>query len=453
MGARREPLALAGPLLYNLSCIPFNARFDTPEKKSAREKNIVTKKTLLAQKTLLIVCGGIEATHGITLAKSMGHHVVVSDMNAAAPGMKIADDILIASTYDVAGTVAAAKHYHESVRPLDGVMCIGADVPLTVAKVAETLGLPGISMASAGFAADKLAMKDCFAAAGVPIPFYAPVASAEELAKIMAAHGPDMVLKPVDSRGSRGVIRLGPSSDLDWAFAASKENSPTGRVMVEAYLDGLQISTESLVIGGKCYTSGFADRNYEYLDRYAPYFIENGSDLPTRLDAAAHAAVCDVVERAAAAMGIKDGTVKGDIALAGGKPHVIELAARLSGGYFCTLMIPLNTGVDFVGNTIRLALGEAVDTSALLPQFQQPMVQRYIFPEAGKVSEIKGVELARRLPGIAHIVVSASIGDVIPPALNTTARAAMILATGDTVDEARASAAKAIEAIEIKIEP
>lgn len=46
MGARREPLALAGPLLYNLSCIPFNARFDTPEKKSAREKNIVTKKTL-----------------------------------------------------------------------------------------------------------------------------------------------------------------------------------------------------------------------------------------------------------------------------------------------------------------------------------------------------------------------------------------------------------------------
>lgn len=405
------------------------------------------------KKTLLIVCGGIEATHGITLAKSMGHHVVVADMNADAPGMKIADDILIASTYDVAGTVAAAKHYHESVRPLGGVMCIGADVPLTVAKVAETLGLPGISMASAGLAADKLAMKDCFAAAGVPIPFYAPVASAAELGQIMAAHGPDMVLKPVDSRGSRGVIRLGPSSDLDWAFAASKENSPTGRVMVEAYLDGPQISTESVVIDGTGYTPGFSDRNYEYLDRYAPYFIENGGDMPSHLDADVQATVCDVVARAAAAMGITNGNVKGDIALAGGKPYVIELAARLSGGYFCTLEIPINTGVDLVGAVIKQALGEPVDPADLRPKFQRPTVQRYVFPEPGKVIKINGIEAARTLPGIAHVVVSASIGDTIPPALNTTARAAMIIATGDTVDEARTNAARAIEAIEIKIEP
>lgn len=413
----------------------------------------MTKKTLLPKKTLLIVCGGIEATHGIALAQSMGHHVVVSDMDPDAPGMRLGDDFLVASTYDVEETLAAAKKYHETIRPLDGVMCIGADVPLTVATVAENLGLPGISVKSAELAADKLAMKDCFKAAGVPIPFYAPVASAKDLADLMQAHGPDMVLKPVDSRGSRGVIRLDALSDLAWAFTTSQENSPTGRVMVEAYLDGAQISTESIVIGGKCYTPGFADRNYEYLERYAPYFIENGSDLPTALDTATHAAVCNVVEHAAAAMGITDGTVKGDIALAGGKPYVIELAARLSGGYFCTLMIPLNTGVDFVGNTIRLALGEAVEPSALLPQFQQPMVQRYIFPEAGEITSITGVEEARTMPGIAEIVVSASVGDIVPPASNTTARAAMILATADTIKEAKTRAEQAIAAISIEIAP
>ena len=40
---------------------------------------------------------------------------------------------------------------------------------------------------------------------------------------------------------------------------------------------------------------------------------------------------------------------------------MIELAARLSGGFFCTREIPLNTGVDFVGDAIKVALGEAVD--------------------------------------------------------------------------------------------
>ena len=40
-------------------------------------------------------------------------------------------------------------------------------------------------------------------------------------------------------------------------------------------------------------------------------------------------------------MGVTDGTVKGDIVVHKGEPYVIELAARLSGGFFCTREIPL----------------------------------------------------------------------------------------------------------------
>ena len=81
------------------------------------------------------------------------------------------------------------------------------------------------------------------------------------------------------------------------------------------------------------------------------------------------------------------------------------------------------------------------------------MVQRYIFPEAGKITSITGVEAARKIPGVAQIVVSASVGDIVPPASNTTARAAMILATGDTIEDAKIRAEQAISAIEITIAP
>ena len=63
--------------------------------------------------------------------------------------------------------------------------------------------------------------------------------------------------------------------------------------MVEQYLDGPQVSTESIVIDGRCFTPGFSDRNYEYLERYAPFFIENGGDLPSHLPEETQAKVRD----------------------------------------------------------------------------------------------------------------------------------------------------------------
>ena len=58
-------------------------------------------------KTLLIVSAGIEAVAGIELAKSMGLHVVISDINPDAPGLMVADDQLLASTYDIDATETA----------------------------------------------------------------------------------------------------------------------------------------------------------------------------------------------------------------------------------------------------------------------------------------------------------------------------------------------------------
>ena len=118
---------------------------------------------------------------------------------------------------------------------------------------------------------------------------------------------------------------------------------------------------ESIVIDGVCHTPGFSDRNYEYLERYAPFFIENGGDLPSHLPANIQDKVKELVGRAASALGVTDGTVKGDIVVHRGEPYVIELAARLSGGFFCTREIPLNTGVDFIGAAIKLAFGETIE--------------------------------------------------------------------------------------------
>ncbi len=403
--------------------------------------------------TLLIVSGGIEAVPGIRLAKEMGLHVVVSDMNPDAPGLAIADNSIIASTYDVEGTVAAAREYDRDVRPLDGVMCIASDVPLTVASVAAALDLPGIPVEAARLAMDKLAMKRRFAADGVAVPWFSAVESVVHLRRIVAKQDYPLVLKPVDSRGARGVLRLMPDVDLEWAFRLAQKHSPTGRVMIEQFLPGPQVSTESIVLDGVAHTPGFADRNYEYLQRYAPHIIENGGESPSRLSQETQRAICALVQQAALSIGVTNGVVKGDIVVHNGTPYVIELATRLSGGYLCTHQIPLSTGVDFVGQAIRQALGEKPSRSELAPRFQRNVAKRYVFPKPGRVVHISGLEEVRRRPGIAFCEIRIAVGDIAGPIDSHPARVGVVIAEAETQRQAIDRAVAAVDAVQIETVP
>ena len=404
-------------------------------------------------KTLLIISGGIEAIPGIKRAKEMGLHVVVSDKNSKAPGFALADDHIIASTYDVEETVATAQKYNRTVRTIDGVMCIASDVPLTVASVAKELGLPGIPVTVAQRAMDKLAMKHKFKADGIPVPWFSPVESVNHLHKIVADRGCPLVLKPVDSRGARGVILLKSDINLELAYAESLNYSPAHHLMVEQFLSGPQISTESIAIDSVAHTVGFSDRNYEYLERFAPYIIENGGELPSHLPQGTQQAIFDLVQQAALSLGVVNGVVKGDIVVHGCKPYVIELAARLSGGYFCTHEIPLNTGVDFVEQAIRLTLGEKPNLSDLMPRFQKGVAQRYLFPDVGRVVKISGVEDVAQRPWIPLCEIRVAVGDIIEKIDSHPARAGVIIATGNTRQEAIKRADNAIRDIDIRTVP
>ena len=401
-------------------------------------------------KTLLIVSGGIEAADAARRAKEMGHTVVVSDRDPEAPGFAFADSCLIADVYGADETAAAAERYNRKIRKIDGVICVAADAPVTAAKVAQRLRLPGLPVHVAELACDKLAMKKCFRSAGVAVPWFAEVSTPQELQRIAIERGPDLVIKPVDSRGSRGVQRIAQVQDMAKAFLLARSHSPSERVMVEQYLEGPQVSTESIVLDGVCHTPGFSDRNYEFLERYAPFFIENGGDLPSHLPSDIQQKVKDLVGRAASAMGVTNGTVKGDIVVHKGEPYVIELAARLSGGFFCTREIPLNTGVDFIGAAINVALGEPVTAEALTPRHQKAVIQRYAFPAPGTVVSVDGAEDARKIPGIAEVVVTAKLGDVILPAGDKRPSAAMVLATGETREMALKAANDALALIQIR---
>src|SRR6202012_3529879 len=174
----------------------------------------------------------IEAADAAVRAKDMGLTVVVSDRDPEAPGFAFADSCLIADVYGPDETAAAAERFNRKIRKIDGVLCVAADAPVTAATVAQRLRLPGLPIHVAELACDKLAMKKCFRSAGVAAPWFAEINTVQELQRIAVERGRDLVIKPVDSRGSRGVQRVAKVEDLAAAFKLAQSHSPSQRVMV-----------------------------------------------------------------------------------------------------------------------------------------------------------------------------------------------------------------------------
>ena len=403
-------------------------------------------------KTLLIIGGGVEACEGIKIAKRMGLKLIVADSNPQAPGFQLADYKFNVSTYDYAEMINESFKLIDSGINIDGVIAMCADVPLTVAMIADKFELSGLSIQSAEWVSDKLLMKKQLAIKGIAIPKFMPIYSDTKFTDINNKLGIPFVVKPVDSRGARGVQLIENESQFFTAFITAELESPSARVMAEEYLSGPQVSTETLVDDGKCYTIGFCDRNYEWLERTKPFMIENGGDAPSLLSPEEQSLIVNSVEAAAKALNINSGVVKGDMVLTDNGAKVIEVAGRLSGGYFSTTQIPLATGVNFVEQAILLALGKKLKASELVIKNPKAVAIRYLDFKPGTIKNISGIDDARGSSGVKELSVSLNIGEKIKVLNNHTQRCGFVITQADSKADAIEYALSALAKIKVAYE-
>ena len=265
-------------------------------------------------KTLLIVSGAREAMPIIAAARRMGLRVLVSDGAPDAPGFRQADAGLLAPTADAEASVEAARAYAQRTR-IDGVIGVGAEVAGTVAAVAEALGLAGIPPATAALAADRLALRARLRARGVAVPWCAPVEGPAALEALAARTQLPLALRPVDGALA---LRLLPDVDPRWAVEVAAAASPGGSVMVEEQVAGARVRAQAIVVDGRATTVALADRDDEVLERFAPFVVERGSTLPSAAHPAAAERIAGTVAAAAAALGMRAGTLSVEAVLGPG---------------------------------------------------------------------------------------------------------------------------------------
>ena len=408
----------------------------------------------ILDKTLMIIGGGVEQIPAYLAAKRRGLHVVGTDMSSDAPGLSYADHRLHVSTRDSSATTLAAIAFNAS-HHIDGVMTIANDVPYTVACVANALGLPSISLDAAMCVSDKQLMKERFLENSVACPWFTEIDSVESFRSYINAKPSSVfVLKPVDGRGARGVLLIDSDTDLEWAYSESKRWGDCGRLILEEFIPGLQLSTESFIHQGICYTAASGERNYSRLAQFSPNIIEDGGTIPALIDEKLKTQIDELILNGAHALGIYEGIVKSDIVIdAVGRPMIIELAARLSGGWFATHQIPAATGVDLVEAVISYSLGDVIDPRSLIPTQNRATAIRYWFPPQGRVESIHGEKELQNTPGLLTYSFFRKIGDTQPEIKMHPDRFGYVIVTGDTREEAILRVNAALACIHIEVKP
>ncbi len=376
-----------------------------------------------------MIGGGLFQVPLIKTAKSMGLEVAVTDYNPDAEGMRLADHPLVVSTRNIELTLNAVRELHATC-PLDGVLTAGTDASKTVAAVADALHLPGIPYEVAERATDKIKMRQCLLENGVPVPGFRPVWTLDDARRALSELAPPWVVKPSDNMGARGVRRIENPDELATAFEEAKAASVSGRLLVEEFMPGPELSLDALVFDGRIEITGIADRHIER----APYFVEVGHTMPSNLPEETQNRVADVFRQAVRALGIDRGAAKGDIKWTPEGPKIVEIAARLSGGWMSAYTYPLSSGVDLMKAAIQIALGEK--PAHLTPKFAKTAAERALIPQPGKILSIQGVEAARRMKGVREIIFLKEAGDTVEEVKSNMGKTGYVITVAGTREEA-----------------
>jgi phosphoribosylamine-glycine ligase len=397
-------------------------------------------------KTLMIIGAADEHCLGILQAKAMGYKVFVTDGAPNSPGFKIADDYRIASTYDIQITIEQVDSYILGGGQVDGVMTLASDVPWTVAMVADHLHLPSIGLHAARLVQSKAVMKKALKG-HVSLPEYQVVGGNIEACNVAREMGFPIVVKPVDSRGARGVQLIRKYGDVAHAYNVAMKYSTVKKALIEQYLPGPQLSTEGVMLNGVAYIPAIFDRNYEYLETYAPYIIENGGEMPS-VYSDRRAEIVQVMQDAGNALGIWNGPIKGDLVIHDDKVKVIEIAGRLSGGFFATVATKVSTGVDLIKTGIKLAMGEKVDPKELEPKWNLGAAIRFAFPPPGILGNVKNWDKVWMDDYCRYAHLFVRPGDAIAPIRAHPNRPAVVVTCADNAQDAKGNAIRLIDMLE-----
>lgn len=361
----------------------------------------------LKGKRLLIMGGMRISCEIVRMAKSMGIYTIVADYNKIkdSPGKQISDEAVNLSVIDIDAMVNYVKN-----NAIDGIFVGFNDMLLPYyAEICEKCGLPCYGTKKQF---ETLIAKDQYKALcrqfGVPIiPEY----------DINDEHIKYPVLvKPVDNSGSRGITICHNRQELDKAVEIGRKASKSGKVLIERYMDGREVTVFWTFQNGNYYLSALANRHVKHNQGDDVIPLPVGYTFPSVYLPKYRKEVEDNCKRMFRHLGLKDGMMFMQCKVEDGTCYVYDLGYRLTGSLEYKILervCGFNPLKMMICHALTGKMGDESVADKAVPEFKTPAFNVSCLCAPGTIKELIGVEEVKKFPEVEDAVIAHAPGETI----------------------------------------
>ncbi|WML43451.1 ATP-grasp domain-containing protein [Neobacillus sp. PS3-40] len=253
-----------------------------------------------------------------------------------------------------------------------------------------------------------------------------------------------VMVKNSKSCGSKDVLFADNIEQLQKSATRLREKYPDDAIIIEEYIDGEQYLVEVVVHKGQILIAAIIQQEITRGKR----FIVTGYSVLAKVQSDIEEGIGKVVQSITSKLKIENGAYHLELRLGADGWKLIEINPRISGGAM-NRMIQAAFGFNLVEETLKMLTG---DTPSLAKKTNNFVFTQYVIIDyKGVLAKVTGKGRATRSPGVVEVYVKPRKGAIIQPPLSMGHRYAYVIATGETMEEAKQLAKEAAKEIEFHI--
>ena len=309
-------------------------------------------------KKLLLLGGSRYLIPVIEAAHKLGCYVITCDYLPDNTAHKFADEYVNVSIIDKDATLAAAQKLE-----IDGIMSFACDPGVvTAAYVAEKMGLPFQgSYEATSILQDKGLFRQFLTDNGFNVPHAKRYTDKKAPYQDVDFFNWPVIVKPVDSAGSKGVTKVETPDDLAEAIETAVGGSHNAAFIIEDFLTfkGYHSSADPFTVDGKLQFVTYSDQLFdkEAENPYTPAKII----WPSTMSQSDQDYLTAETQRLMDLLNMGTGIYNIETCVGSdGKPYLMEVSPR-GGGCKIAELQRMAFGVDLIENEVRKAIGMPVE--------------------------------------------------------------------------------------------
>lgn len=311
-------------------------------------------------KKIMLLGGSPQQVIAITTAKRLGLYTILCDYLPDNPGQHYADKFYLLSTTDKDAILNTAKS-----EQIDFIIAYASDPAApTASYVAEKLGLPGNPYKSVDTLCNKSLFREFLEAHDFNTPSAENFTAIDEALEGLRSFTLPVIVKPVDSSGSKGITVLHTHDGAEQAVKSAFSFSRSRHIIIEQFIEKKHpylIGGDILVSEGRVIQYGLMNCHRD--SRINP-LVPAGKSYPPALDDTDLQNIKDSLQRLVSELGIRFGAMNVEaIVNSEGKVFLIDIGPR-SGGNMIPDLLGMVFDCDLVEMSIRASMGEKVSLPA-----------------------------------------------------------------------------------------